>query len=180
MKQTKLQKMVLSAILIAIGMVLPFLTGQIPEIGNLLLPLHIPALVAGFVCGAPFGAMVGFILPILRSLVFGMPPLVPTSIAMAFEMATYGLVCGVLFDKLPTTIHNMKRIYIALVSALVLGRVVWGLVSIPLYAMFTSSSFALSAFWIGGFVNAWAGILLQLVLIPAIVVALQKAKFIAK
>jgi thiamine transporter ThiT len=88
-KTTK--KMVLSALFIALGLVLPFFTGQIPQIGSRLLPMHIPILLCGFVCGAPFGLAAGFITPLLRSLIFGMPPMMPTAVAMAFELAAYGL-----------------------------------------------------------------------------------------
>lgn len=79
---------------VAIGVVLPFFTGQIPQIGNMLLPMHIPVLLCGLICGWQYGGMVGFILPLLRTMLFGMPVLYPTGIAMAFELAAYGLVIG--------------------------------------------------------------------------------------
>ena len=113
-----------SALYLALAMVLPFLTGQIPEIGSMLCPMHLPALLCGFMCGWPWGLAVGFISPLLRSMIFGMPP-VWVAIAMAFEMATYGAVAGVLYRKLPKT---GWRIYASLISAMVAGRLVWGLV----------------------------------------------------
>lgn len=173
MKQEQLKKLVISALLLAVGLVLPFLTGQIPQLGSMLLPLHLPVLICGFVCGWSWGLAVGFILPLFRSLLFGMPPMVPTALAMAFEMAAYGAVSGLLYRRLPKTTVN---IYVALVGAMLVGRLVWGLVSIPLYAVFTERSFALAAFWAGGFVNAWPGMVLQLVLVPVIVLALERAK----
>lgn len=173
MKQEQLKKLVISALLLAVGLVLPFLTGQIPQLGSMLLPLHLPVLICGFVCGWSWGLAVGFILPIFRSLLFGMPPMVPTALAMAFEMAAYGAVSGLLYKRLPKTTVS---IYVALIGAMVIGRVVWGLVSIPIYAIFTERTFALAAFWAGGFVNAWPGMILQLVLVPIIVIALQRAK----
>lgn len=94
MKKNHMICLVLSALFLAIGFVLPFLTGQIPEVGSMLLPLHLPALICGFVCGWPWGLLVGFVLPIARSLLLGMPPLVPTALAMAFEMAGYGAVAA--------------------------------------------------------------------------------------
>jgi len=175
MKKNQLIRLVLSAMFLAIGFVLPFLTGQIPEVGSRLLPLHLPALVCGFVCGWPWGLAVGFILPLLRSLIFGMPPLAPTALAMAFEMAAYGAVAGVAYERLAKKPAN---VYVALIIALLAGRLVWGLVSIPIYAMFTDGAFALTAFWMGGFVNAWPGIVLQIVLVPLIVFALQRAKLV--
>ena len=124
MKKNQLIRLVLSAMFLAIGFVLPFLTGQIPEVGSRLLPLHLPALVCGFVCGWPWGLAVGFILPLLRSLIFGMPPLAPTALAMAFEMAAYGAVAGVAYERLAKKPAN---VYVALIIALLAGRLVWGL-----------------------------------------------------
>ena len=83
MKKNHMIRLVLSALFLAIGFVLPFLTGQIPEVGSMLLTLHLPALICGVVCGRPWGLLVGFVLPIARSLLFGMPPLVPTRIKVS-------------------------------------------------------------------------------------------------
>ena len=173
MKKNHMIRLVLSALFLAIGFVLPFLTGQIPEVGSMLLPLHLPALICGFVCGWPWGLLVGFVLPIARSLLFGMPPLVPTALAMAFELAAYGALAGVCYSHWH---GGVKGVYLSLLAALVGGRLVWGLVSIPIYGLLTEQAFTLAAFWMGGFVNAWPGIVLQIVLIPAIVLALEKAK----
>ncbi|MBP3541188.1 MAG: ECF transporter S component [Clostridia bacterium] len=172
MNATKILKLVLSALLLAVGLVLPMLTGNIPQMGSMLLPMHLPVLLCGFVCGWKWGMAVGFILPILRSLLFSMPPMVPTALAMAFELAAYGAVSGLCYRLFA---GKKGRVILSLVIAMVAGRLVWGLVSIPIYAMFTDKTFTLAAFWAGGFVNAWPGILLQMVLIPAIVLALEKA-----
>ena len=89
----QIRKLTYSALYLAIALVLPFLTGQIPEIGSMLCPMHIPALLCGFVCGWPWGLAVGFVSPLLRSLLFGMPTAY-TAVAMAFELAAYGAVSG--------------------------------------------------------------------------------------
>ncbi len=175
MKKNHILQLALSAMFLAIGFVLPFLTGQIPQIGSMLLPLHLPALLCGFVCGWPWGLAVGFVLPVLRSLLFGMPPMVPTALAMAFEMAAYGAVAGLLYARLP---KGVPYVYAALICAMLAGRVVWGLASWAIYALLTENSFALAAFWTGGFVRAWPGMVLQLVLVPAIVAALERAKLL--
>ncbi|MEG0049850.1 MAG: ECF transporter S component [Clostridia bacterium] len=175
MKKNHILRLVISALLLAIGFVLPFLTGQIPEIGSMLLPLHIPVLICGFVCGWPWGLALGFVLPILRSLFFGMPPMVPTALAMAFEMAAYGAVSGLLYQKLSKKPVN---VYISLILAMLAGRIVWGLVSIPIYAAFAADPFAIGMFWVSGFVKAWPGIVLQIVLVPVIVLALERAKIL--
>ena len=95
------KRLVYSALLLALALVLPFLTGQIPQIGSALSPMHIPVLLCGFVCGAPWGMAVGLIAPIMRSLLFQMPPMWPTAFAMAFELAAYGFATGLLYKLLP-------------------------------------------------------------------------------
>ena len=91
MQQTKVRReirnLVLAAMFVALGLVLPFLTGQVPQIGNMLLPMHLPVLLCGLICGWQYGGVVGFILPPLRYVMFGMPPIFPTGVAMAFELA---------------------------------------------------------------------------------------------
>lgn len=175
MKKNHMICLVLSALFLAIGFVLPFLTGQIPQVGIMLLPLHLPALICGFVCGWPWGLLVGFVLPIARSLLLGMPPLVPTALAMAFEMTGYGAVAGLLYQRLRP---GRGRVYAALIGAMLAGRAVWGLASWLIYALLTQSRFALAAFWTGGFVNAWPGMVLQVVLVPLVVMALERARLI--
>ena len=122
-------KLTLSAVFLALGIVLPFLTGQIPTIGSMLLPMHIPVLICGFVCGWQWGLLVGFVLPLMRSALFSMPPMMPTAAAMAFELAVYGAVTGILYQKLPKTTAS---IYVSLAGAMIAGRIVWGIVSMIL------------------------------------------------
>ena len=91
MKKLSVKEIVLAGFFLALGIVLPFLTMQIPSFGSMLLPMHIPVILCGFICGGPLGLIVGFIVPLLRSALFSMPPMFPTAIAMAFELAAYGL-----------------------------------------------------------------------------------------
>ena len=81
------KKLTLSAAFLGLGLVLPFLTGQVPQVGSMLLPMHIPVLLCGIICGWEYGLAVGAILPLLRSVIFGMPPMYPTALAMTFELA---------------------------------------------------------------------------------------------
>ena len=120
-----LKNTVISALFIAIGFILPFFTGQIKEIGNMLLPMHLPVLLCGLVCGYKYGLAVGVILPISRSLIWGMPIIYPTAVAMAFELATYGVVIGILFAI--SKKQNLFAIYRSLIAAMIAGRVVWGI-----------------------------------------------------
>ena len=98
-----IRKIALSAMFLALSFVLPFFTGQIPEIGSMLCPMHIPIIICGYLCGAPWGLVIGFIAPLFRSLIMSMPPLFPTALSMAFELAAYGFMSGFLFKKLPKT-----------------------------------------------------------------------------
>lgn len=168
------RNLVLAALLIAIGFVLPFLTGQIAEFGRLLSPMHIPALLAGFICGWPYALAVGFITPLLRSVVLGMPPLVPVAVAMAFEMAAYGVITAILYEKLPRKPIN---VYVALIAAMLFGRVVGGLVSIPLMSL-RGVPYGLEVFFSSYFAGTWLGIIVHIALIPPIVFALEQAKLI--
>ena len=170
MQKTNLKTLVLAALFLAIALVLPFLTGQIPEIGSMLCPMHIPVLLCGFFCGWPWGLAVGIIAPLLRSLLFSMPPMFPTAICMAFELATYGAVSGLLYSKLP---RKKASIYGALLTAMVAGRLVWGLARF-LCTGLDVSAFGLSAFWSGAVATAIPGIIVQILLIPVLVMALEK------
>ena len=180
-KQSRgIKKLVLSAMFMAIGLVLPFITGQIQQIGNMLLPMHIPVLLCGLICGWQYGAIVGFILPLLRYALFGMPPIFPTGVSMTFELAAYGAVIGLMMQWLSrkNTTGNGKNyvlnLYLALIGAMLAGRIVWGLVRFIL-AQATMQPFTLEMFMAGAFLTAIPGIIVQLILIPGIMAALKRA-----
>lgn len=166
----QLRKLTFSALYLAIALVLPFLTGQIPEIGAMLCPMHIPALLCGFVCGWPWGMAVGFVSPLLRSLLFGMPTAY-AAVAMAFELAVYGAVSGILYHVLP---RRSWSVYAALVAAMVAGRLVWGAVRFMMAGL-QHTVFDLSLFLAGAVTNALPGIIAQIILIPVLVIAMERA-----
>lgn len=171
MTSIQIRKMTYAALFLAIALVLPFITGQIPEIGKSLCPMHIPALLCGFLCGWPWGLAVGFIAPLLRSVIFGMPAMFPGAVAMAFELAVYGGLAGLLYKLLPKTKTN---IYVTLVISMVAGRIIWGIVRLILAGL-SGSSFTWALFLSGAITTAIPGIILQLVLIPILVMVLEKA-----
>ena len=173
MRNKHLFKLTLSAVFLGMGLVLPFLTGQIQQIGNMLLPMHIPVLFCGLLCGAAYGGIVGFVLPILRSFIFGMPLLYPAAVAMAFELATYAVVIGLLYRLFQK--KNIFTLYVSLITAMLAGRAVWGIAQTVLLG-FSGKSLAFSAFIASAFLNAIPGIILQLILIPAVMLSLQKFK----
>ncbi|MBR2876832.1 MAG: ECF transporter S component [Clostridia bacterium] len=170
------RKIALSAMLLALSFVLPFFTGQIPEIGAMLCPMHIPVMLCGYICSAPWGFIVGLTAPLLRSVILGMPPLFPTAVAMSFELAAYGFMTGYLFKKLP---EKNVYIYINLVISMVVGRVVWGIVMFILMGL-NIEKFGFSVFFTSAVVNAIPGIILQLILIPAVVIILKKSSILKK
>ena len=171
--RSRTHQLVLAALFLALAFVLPMITGHVPQIGNMLCPMHFPVLLAGFVLGGPWGLALGFIAPLLRSVLFGMPPMYPIAISMAFELATYGLVSGLVWHRVKYTLPMM---YAALVSAMVAGRLVWGAVRFVLAGL-SGTAFPFSAFLSGALLTAVPGIIAQLILIPLILSALQKAKW---
>lgn len=172
-RKTPVRRLTAAAVCLALCLVLPFLTGQIPQIGSALCPMHIPVLLAGFVCGPWWAAAVGVIAPLLRHVLFGMPPIL-TALAMCFELAAYGLFSGLLYGK---SEKRVKNVYLSLIAAMVLGRVIWGIATVIITGA-AGGTFTWAAFAAGAVLNAVPGILVQIILIPVIVVALRKANVI--
>ena len=170
--KNNVRTMILAAMFLALAYVLPFFTGQIPQVGAMLCPMHIPVLLCGFFCGGPWGIAVGFIAPLLRSLTLGMPPLFPTAVCMAFELAAYGAVSGFLHTMFP---KQKRFVYVTLVIAMIAGRLVWG-AAMMICLGIQGSAFTFSAFLAGAILNAVPGIVVQLVLIPLLVILLNRYK----
>ena len=162
--------LVLSALFLAIGIVLPIFTGQIPQIGKMLLPMHLPVLLCGLICGWQYGGVVGFVLPFLRYAMFGMPPM-PNGVAMAFELAAYGIIVGILYSR--SRWQCVIALYRSLLIAMVGGRLVWAAVRVVMTGV-TSVPFTWKIFLADAFLSAIPGIILQLVLIPILMVALHR------
>lgn len=170
-KSRSVQKLASAGICLAISLVLPFITGQIPEIGSMLSPMHIPVLLCGFICGWQYGFAVGAVAPILRYLLFGMPPIFPTGIAMAFELAAYGACAGILYQKMS---KKVSSVYVSLIGAMLIGRMVWGVARF-LMALLFGVEFSFAAFLGGAFLTAVPGIICHIALIPVLVIGLRKA-----
>ncbi len=162
--------LVLAAMFMALGLVLPFLTGQIPQVGAMMLPMHLPVLLCGLVCGWQYGGLVGFVLPLLRHTLFGMPPLI-TATAMAFELAAYGMVAGFLYAR--SRWQCLRALYRCLIAAMIAGRLVWGAACVVLLGL-GKLEFSWQAFLSGAVLSAIPGIVLQLLVIPAVMVAMDR------
>ncbi len=168
--RTKNEKIAVTGMLVALGILLPFATSHgmgIP--GNVILPMHIPVLLCGFMCGPMYGAICGFILPVLNSVLTGMPVLYPMMPIMAGELFTYGLMSGLLYGK--TKLRKVKYgIYPALIGAMLCGRVVYGLIFQVL--LFLNGNLKALTVWTA-IMTGLPGIVIQLLLIPPIIMALQ-------
>lgn len=171
--KNNIQKLSHAAMCLALCLVLPFLTGQIPQIGSALCPMHLPVFLAGFLCGPWWALLVGAVAPLLRHVLFTMPPLI-TAVAMSFELAAYGAVSGLVYRK---TSNNIRGIYIALITAMISGRLLWGIVRVILTGV-SGESFTWAMFLAGAFTTAIPGIVVQLILIPILVTAMKKANYI--
>lgn len=163
--------LVLSALFLALGLVLPFLTGQIPQIGSMLLPMHLPVFLCGLICGWKYGLAVGFVLPIMRSVIFGTPYMFPSAVAMAFELAAYGALAGLFYAR--SRWRCIAALYRSLAAAMLCGRIVWGVAEVILLGI-SGGVFTWQMFMAGALLNAIPGIVLQLVFIPVIMVALDR------
>ena len=169
--QSPLRTLVTAAMLLALGLVLPFLTGQIPQIGKMLCPMHLPVLLCGLLCGWKYGLAVGLILPPLRYVLFFAPPLFPTGTAMAFELAAYGFLAGFLYAR--SRWQCVVALYRCLILAMIGGRIVWAAAQVVLSGV-SGQAFTWQMFLSGAFLTAIPGIILQLVFIPAVMVALDR------
>lgn len=173
--KNNIRNLTLTAMFLALGMVLSFFTGRIPKIGNMLLPMHLPVFLCALICGWRYGLLMAFILPLFRSAVFGMPPIYPTALAMAFELAAYAFVVVDLYER--SRWQYVRALYRCLLASMVTGRVVWGLVQMALLDL-SGNAFTFQAFWAGALLNAIPGIILQLILISAVMIALDWTKLV--
>lgn len=170
---TQTKKITLTAMFLALGLVLPFLTGQLQQFGSMLLPMHWPVFLCALICGWQYGAVIGFILPLVRSLLFGMPMMYPAAIAMSVEMLVYGLVSGYLYSHAKW--QCLKTLYLSLFAAMILGRVAWGIMEILLLGL---ANFTWPMFISGAITTALPGIVLQLIFIPSLMMILHKTKMV--
>ena len=160
--------MTLSAVCIALCVVLPIAFHSIPNAGSVILPMHIPVLICGMICGWPYGLICGLMGPLLSSVLTGMPPA-----AMMVECGTYGMVSGLML-KYVRTKSTYGDLYIALIVAMLAGRVISGIAK----ALIFSPGMAMSAWITASFVTALPGIVIQLVFLPSVVFTLMKARVI--
>ncbi|MDR1664229.1 MAG: ECF transporter S component [Clostridiales bacterium] len=170
---TRLKKQIITALCVALCVVLPMAFHTIPGAGGIFLPMHIPVLLCGLICGWPFGLLCGLAGPFLSALITGMPPMAVLP-GMLVELAVYGLVAGLAMRFIRTKIFYAD-LYLSLAAGMLTGRVAAGIAKA---LIFSPGSYALSAWLASSFVTALPGIAIQIILLPGIVFALEKAKLL--
>jgi thiamine transporter ThiT len=174
MRNTKLRNILFTALCIAIGLILSQVVKMIPipYPGAVLLPMHIPVLICGFLCGWAYGAISGLMLPLIAFVLTGMPPIFPTGLSMTLELATYGAFTALLYR------FTKGKVVISLIGAMICGRAVMAAANTILFS-FTDNVYGWSLFISSAFLTALPGIIIQFILIPLIVLSLKRAKLIA-
>ena len=149
------REMVTAAVCLALCLLLPFLTGQIPQWGNMLSPMHIPVLLCGLLCGWPYATLVGFIAP-----------------ALMLDLAVYCRSASMLRGALPM---RPAYLYVSLILAMLLGRVAWGAARLALAGL-NNGVFTFAEFLAGAFTSAIPGIICHILIIPPLVMALERVR----
>lgn len=180
-KPKALYSMVITAVLLGIGLILPFITGQIQVIAQIISPLHIPVLICGLTCGWKWGLVLGIVLPLLRSVLFQLPPFPNAALPMAFELAVYGCLTGILYPAFVRFLRRSNRLpsmIAALIIAMIAGRIAGGAAKGILIAagiVGSADAFTFSVFFTSYFVTTAPGALIHIIVIPIIVTAVEKA-----
>ncbi|EYE87142.1 hypothetical protein Q428_15015 [Fervidicella metallireducens AeB] len=170
---TKTNDLVKAGLLLSLGILLPIIFHQFKLGGPVFLPMHIPVLLAGFIAGKKYGFLVGILTPFLSSVFTGMPPIYPTAVSMAFELGTYGLISGLLFETIKSE-NKITKTYISLIIAMLAGRIVSGIANYILFTFAMGKPYLLKMFLTSAFITPIPGIIIQLILIPFLVIFLSK------
>lgn len=167
MSKVQTKQVTVTALFVVLGVLLPYVTGHAVGIpGTILLPMHIPVLLCAIFCGPRFGALCGFITPLLSSLLTGMPSLYPMMPILVVQLTTAGLVLGLLYGK--WKMHP----YPALILSMALGWLLYGLMASLL--LLTGNQGMVAPSMLAALFQGIPGILLQLILIPAIAWAVKR------
>ena len=172
---TNTKRLILAGLCVALGVVLPVAFHSVANAGSIFLPMHIPVLLCGLICGWPYGLACGVLAPLLSSVITGMPPMAYLP-SMLCELAVYGFVSGLLMRYIKTG-KLLVDLYLSLAGAMLMGRLVFGLLNA---VIFRAGDYSVAMWTTAAFVTALPGILIQLAVIPVLVLSLKKAKLIAE
>ena len=167
------KKLVFAAVCTALCVVLPMAFHAVQNAGQIFLPMHIPVLLCGLVCGWPLGLVCGVTGPLLSSILTAMPPAAVLP-SMMVELAVYGLVTGLMAQHTHTE-HPAANLYLSMITAMISGRVLSGLAKAFIFSPGTAPFAWVSTSLIMGI----PGICIQLVLIPLLIYALEKAHLLS-
>lgn len=176
-KTVEIRSIVYAAVCLALCIVLPFLTGNLAALGRQFAPMHFPVLLCGFIAGPLWGAVVGCVAPFLRYLIAGAPVLYPDALRMAAELCVYGLSAGFFYRYLP---KKAGGIFVSLLCSQFFGRLAWGAMQFCLNVLDPKNPFSVELIVAQTVAGSLYGIAIQLVLIPPIVLAMQRARLISK
>lgn len=174
-QMTSTRRLILAALCVSLGVVLPLAFHSVANAGSILLPMHIPVLLCGLICGWPFGLACGILTPLLSSLITGMPPMAFLP-SMLVELAVYGLVSGLLMRAIKTKKLALD-LYLSLLGAMLAGRLVFGLLNA---LIFRAGSYTLPAWISAAFITALPGIAIQLLVLPALILALKQSRLLSE
>lgn len=171
-KPTQLKRLILSALFVAIAILLPLPFHSVPDFGKVFLPMHIPVLLCGFLCGSLYAGLCGVLSVFLSSMITGMPPQNPVVLVpMMLELAAYGILAGIMYKK--------TNAILALITAMIGGRLVLGAATAVILGV-SDKPFVFNSFITAAFVTSLPGIVIQIVLIPAVIIALEKGRLIQR
>lgn len=174
MSPSQMQKLTIAAVCLALCLLLPLLTAQIPKVGSMLSPMHIPVYICAFLVGPLYGGIVGAVAPLLRSLIFGMPPFYPVAIAMAFELCAYGIAAGLLYKFGKKHMELRDSVYLSLIIAMLVGRIVYG-GAMYVLLMLKSQSYTFDMFINATVLSGIPGIVLHILIVPPVVLATERS-----
>lgn len=168
------KRITLCAVCIALCYALPIAFHAV-GLGGTLSPMHIPVLLCGLVCGGASGLICGIIGPVLSSLLSGMPPMLML-IRMIPELCAYGLVGGIAMKRVRTG-SATADVYVSLAIAMIAGRIVGGIASAVFFTV-TSGVYSVGLWFASYFAESIPGIIAHLMLVPVLVLSLQKARLV--
>lgn len=176
-KMSNVRRLVFAALCLALSVVLPFAFHAVANAGSIFLPMHLPVLLCGIICGWPYGLACGALAPILSNLVTGgmMPPMAYVP-AMTCELAVYGLVAGLIMKYLRTG-KTVADVLISLVAAMLAGRAAMGALNA---LIFRAGAYSFAVWFTSLFATALPGIVIQIALIPILIFALERAKVLPR
>lgn len=169
MQKNLSKQSVTAGLLLAMGVLIPIVFHYFALGGPTFLPMHLPILLGGFLLSPVYALLLGALTPLLSSVLTGMPILFPMAVQMSFELATYGFVISYLYER------NTKNIYVNLISGMLAGRFIAGIVNYILLSQFLAKAFNFKVFLTASFVTGLPGIVTQLILVPALIKLLERA-----